>query len=99
MDTDEILQNEANCRLGHTQQGVAVDPNSPTCVDAVPRVLRAPDGSLLGVFFQPINISGQSTSGYDFSANYRLGTGLGDFRFSAAYTYFRNTTASSLTAT
>ena len=89
MDPDEILQNEANCRLGETQQGVAVDPNSPTCLDAVPRVLRAPDGSLLGVFFQPINISGQSTSGYDFSANYRLETGFGDLRFSAAYTYFR----------
>ncbi|MEO8366959.1 MAG: TonB-dependent receptor [Pseudoxanthomonas sp.] len=85
---DKILQDEANCLIGNDVQGNAIDPNSPTCLDAVPRAIRDEDGVLLGVFFQPVNISQQSTSGYDFSAHYRLETGLGIFGFRMGYTYF-----------
>ena len=88
MDRDRILQLEANCRLGHTKDGTPVDPNSPSCLDAVPRVLRDADGKLLGVFFQPINISQQGTSGFDLSANYRLETGIGKFTFRLGHTHF-----------
>ncbi|MEO6104271.1 MAG: TonB-dependent receptor [Pseudoxanthomonas sp.] len=88
MDTDKILIDEANCRLGYDVQGNPVDPTSPTCLDAVPRALRDGDGTLLGVFFQPINISQQKVAGLDLAAHYRLETGIGDFHFGVNYTHF-----------
>lgn len=89
-DVDKVLRDEADCRLGTTVQGTPVDPDSPTCLDAVPRALRDEDGVLLGVFFQPINISEQSTSGYDLSANYRMDTRAGLFALKVGHTYFRS---------
>ena len=65
-----------------------MDPNSPTCLDAVPRALRDADGTLLGVFFQPINISQQAVSGLDLALNWRLATDIGEFRFGIDYTHF-----------
>ena len=88
MSTEQILIDEANCRLGHDLQGNAVDPTSPTCLDVLPRALRDEQGTLLGVFFQPINISQQGVSGLDLSAHYRWATGVGDFRFGVNYTHF-----------
>lgn len=89
MSRDKILQDEANCRLGETIDGTAVDPTSPTCINAVSRVRRDADGNLLGVNFGPINISEQSTAGIDLAAHYKLSTRIGDFRFGLGHTYFR----------
>ena len=88
MDRDKVLQDEANCRLGETIDGTPVDPTSPTCLDAIPRVIRDADGNLLGVFYQPINISEQSVAGYDMAAHYRWETSIGTWRFELAHTLF-----------
>ena len=79
MSPDQILKDESDCRLG------VLDPSSPTCLDAVPRVLRDEDGGLLGVFYQPINISQQSVAGYDLAAHYRWDTAIGMFRLTGSY--------------
>lgn len=88
MDRDKILQDEANCRLGESLDGTPVDPNSPTCLDAVPRALRDADGNLTGVFYQPTNISSQRVAGYDLAAHYRWDTAIGIWRFDLTHTLF-----------
>lgn len=88
MDRDKILQDEANCRLGETLEGDPVDPTSPTCLDAVSRVLRDEDGNLLGVYFQPINIAQQRVAGYDLAANFRWDSAFGTWRFGVTHTLF-----------
>ncbi len=87
-DPDRLLLQESNCRLGRDLQGNPVDPNSATCLDAVPRALRDEDGVLLGVFFQPINISEQRVSGVDLAAHYRLETDMGRFSLGFNHTVF-----------
>ena len=88
MDRDKILQDEASCRLGMMVDGTPIDPNSPTCLDALSRVLRDADGNLMGVYYQPINISQQRVAGYDLAAHYRWDTAIGTWRFGLAHTYF-----------
>ncbi|HEV7269180.1 TonB-dependent receptor [Pseudoxanthomonas sp.] len=79
---------EADCRLGVTDSGASVDIGSPTCVDALARVVRDADGFITSVRFSPINIANEETSGIDLTANYRLQTErAGDFRFTGSYTW------------
>lgn len=79
---------EADCRLGVTDSGASVDIGSPTCVDALARVVRDADGFITSVRFSPINIANEETSGIDLTANYRLQTArAGDFRFTGSYTW------------
>lgn len=89
LSTDQLLQDEANCRLGARVDGTPVDPGSPTCVDALSRITRLSDGRLYGVFVNPINVARESTSGVDVSTHYRLATAIGDFRLSGNYTWVR----------
>ena len=89
---ERLRADEANCLLGVTDAGVSVDINSPTCVDALARVLREdpndPFSTITSVLFAPINIANEETSGIDVTANYRLQTArAGDFRFTANYTW------------
>ncbi|MBS0216155.1 MAG: TonB-dependent receptor [Proteobacteria bacterium] len=87
-DRERLRQTEADCRLGVTDTGAAVDINSPTCVDALARVIRDSNGDITSVHFAPINIAQEQTSGIDLTANYRLRTAnAGDFRFSANYNW------------
>ena len=86
MSIDTILRDEATCRTG------GADITSPTCLDAIARVKRQATGplagSLIGVSTNPINIAKETTSGLDFAARVMVPTErLGDFTFSAAYTY------------
>ncbi|MGX5731498.1 TonB-dependent receptor [Pseudoxanthomonas beigongshangi] len=85
----ELLRStEADCRLGVTDSGAAIDINSPTCVDAMSRVIRDADGFITSVHFSPINIAKEETSGIDVTANYRLATAsAGDFAFRANYNW------------
>ncbi|MBB3276044.1 MULTISPECIES: TonB-dependent receptor [unclassified Pseudoxanthomonas] len=85
----ELLRStEADCRLGVTDSGASVDINSPTCVDALSRVIRDQDGFITSVHFSPINIAKEETSGVDVTANYRLLTAsAGDFVFRANYNW------------
>ncbi|SDR19700.1 Secretin and TonB N terminus short domain-containing protein [Pseudoxanthomonas sp. CF385] len=85
---EQLRIDEANCRLGVTDSGATVDVNSPTCVDALARVIRDADGYITSVRFAPINIANEETSGVDVTANYRLQTAsAGDFRFTGSYTW------------
>ena len=85
---EQLRMDEANCRLGTTDTGAPVDITSPTCVDALARVMRDADGFITSVHFSPINIANEETSGVDVTANYRLQTAnAGDFRFTGTYTW------------
>lgn len=83
MSTDQILRDEAACRLGN------LDASSPTCVDAVARVTRSANGSLYGVHVNPINVAKESTEGVDVGVRYRLDTGIGQFTFSGSHTWVK----------
>jgi iron complex outermembrane receptor protein len=91
MDIDSLLRTEADCRIGATSAGTAVDPSSPTCVDAIARVQRygsgALEGQLQGVFINPINVAKEKTDGIDFAAHLRVPTQIGEWSLSAGYTY------------
>jgi iron complex outermembrane recepter protein len=90
MSNDTLLRTEADCRLGD------LDIASPTCVDAIARVLRYPadnpinPGGLIGTRVNPVNLATEETSGLDFAAHYKLPTDFGVFSFSAGYTYVFN---------
>lgn len=87
-DRELLRMTEADCRLGETDTGAAVDINSPTCVDALARVIRDEDGVISSVRFSPINIANEETSGIDVTASYRLQTATaGDFVFRANYNW------------
>lgn len=92
MNIDGLLRDEADCRIGHTSAGTPVDPNSPSCLDAIARVQRyasgALEGQLQGVFINPVNVAREKTDGLDFAAHFRIPTrGLGEFSLAAGYTY------------
>ena len=99
LSVDGLLRQEADCRLGQTQSGSAVDINSPTCQDALARVRRYSDtspvnpGGLIGVNVNPINVATEKTSGVDFAAHYRLPTDIGTFSFSLGYTWVKDHTS------
>jgi len=87
-DRELLRITEADCRLGVTDAGAAVDITSPTCVDALARVIRDADGDITSVRFSPINIANEETSGIDLATSYRMETAAaGDFRFSGSYTW------------
>jgi outer membrane receptor protein involved in Fe transport len=88
---DNVLNSEADCRLGETTNGTPVDINSPTCVDAIARVTRYPVGSVSEgevntVRVNPINIANESTDGVDFGLRYKQPIGASSLTFSASYT-------------
>ena len=87
-DREQLRAMDANCRLGVTAGGASVDVNSPTCVDAISRVVRDADGDITSVRFGPINIANEETSGIDLAASYRWeSASAGDFRFSGSHTW------------
>jgi outer membrane receptor protein involved in Fe transport len=91
---DQLLQLEANCRIGVSVGGQAYDINSPQCKDALQRVQRFPDdfpfalaaGTIQQVFISPINIASENLDGLQTSFDYRFEAGkYGDFQFEASY--------------
>lgn len=89
-DRELLRSTEADCRLGMTDDGTAVDVNSPTCVDALARVVRDADGEITSVRFAPINIANEETSGLDVAASYRFSTATaGNFHLNGSYTWAR----------
>jgi outer membrane receptor protein involved in Fe transport len=91
--TGEILEIEADCRLGQTIGGQPVDINSARCQDAISRVTRRPaDGSdfseaILSLTTGPINRSVQEVDGYDATFQYRFDTRFGSFALASQYTH------------
>ncbi len=87
-DRERLRSQEAACRLGVSDDGRPVDITSPTCVDALARVLRDADGDITSVLFGPINIAREETSGVDVTANYRVQTAsVGNFQFTSSYNW------------
>ena len=75
-----VLEREAECRLGTTVGGQAVDPNSLECRDALNRITREPingtilDENIRQVNTGPINRSVTQTTGVDATVRYTLDT-------------------------
>ncbi|NCP19207.1 MAG: TonB-dependent receptor [Erythrobacter sp.] len=92
LDTNSLLIDEANCRLGTDINGGQIDTSSPTCVDALDRVQRyqsgASAGELESVSVVPINVARERVEGIDVALNSRFGIGrAGDIALGASYTY------------
>lgn len=93
LGSDEILQLEADCRLGTSLNGqTTYDINSPTCQEVLGEVQRltASDpvnpGGLKSVSTYPINISSEYQTGVQSALRYRLHAGAaGRFTFNASY--------------
>jgi len=97
MNIDTLLRDEADCRIGQTNSGSAVNGNSPTCVDALSRVQRyvggALDGQIQSVLINPINIAEETTDGIDIAAHLRVPLrqdAWGTVSVSVGYTYVFN---------
>jgi outer membrane receptor protein involved in Fe transport len=93
LSVDQLLRTEADCRVGMTQGGVAVDPSSAQCRDAYARIARNPGNApvnpnqVTAVQVNPINAASERTSGIDASANLRWDGGrAGRFGLNLAYT-------------
>lgn len=90
-----LFRNEADCRLGQTRDGAAVDINSSACQYYLSLISRAGVNPALGtddevVQFRsvPFNQVMQETSGIDASFRYQLDTDrLGNFNFGATWTH------------
>jgi iron complex outermembrane recepter protein len=93
-DSDTILREEADCRLGQTVNGQPVDTNSQLCRQVISQVVRNsptdpsnPSG-ITSVLVLPINAAVDRTSGIDFNANYLVSAGtFGTFDFAAGFTH------------
>jgi outer membrane receptor protein involved in Fe transport len=93
-DSDTILREEADCRLGQTLQGAPVDINSSRCQQILTQVVRNPATDLsnpegiTSVLVLPINVAAERTQGIDFAAHYLWETGrVGNFNFNLGFTY------------
>jgi iron complex outermembrane recepter protein len=93
-DSDTILREEADCRLGHTPGGQPVDINSSHCQQIISQVVRNPSTDLsnpdgiTSVLVLPINAAIDRTSGVDFHGHYLWETDrFGHFDFNLGYTY------------
>lgn len=91
---DNILEAEADCRLGQTRLGAPVNVNSAECQDALARIRRNPaDGSPVAehlnfVATGPFNTANYKTSGIDTQFAYSFEPlAIGRFGFQAAYTH------------
>jgi len=93
LGSDEILELEANCRLGVSENGqTTYDINSPTCAEALGEVQRLPasdpvnPGGVQQVSTYPINVSSEYQTGIQSNLTYRLDAGAwGKFVFSGDY--------------
>ncbi len=78
--SDTILREEADCRLGQTEDGQPVDGNSAFCQQILSQVVRnSPTAAfhpfgITSVLVLPINASVERTSGVDANLNYLLNT-------------------------
>ena len=91
LSIDQLLRTEADCRIGSTASGSAVNISTPTCQDALARVQRfasgVRQGELNSVAINPINIARERTSGIDIAVHGRLPTSFGEFSLSAGHTH------------
>ncbi|WP_312516653.1 TonB-dependent receptor domain-containing protein [Massilia sp.] len=86
LSADQLLRDEAACRLG------TLDASSPTCVDTISRITRyaanspVRPGEIREIRVNPINAAQEESSGIDVSARYALRTaGFGTFTLRGNY--------------
>jgi outer membrane receptor protein involved in Fe transport len=91
--SDTILRQEADCRLGQTIYGTAVNTSSGLCQQVLGQVVRNPStafsnpNQITSVTVLPINAAVEKTSGVDLSAQYRIQAGAaGRFDLRASLT-------------
>ncbi|MFT3755626.1 MAG: TonB-dependent receptor [Pseudoxanthomonas sp.] len=70
LSTVQVLNGNADCLLGVTTNGEAVDPNSAKCNAYAQYVTRDADGHIKGLSVGAINEAGVRTSGFDASLKY-----------------------------
>ncbi len=92
LSIDKLLRDEASCRIGTTSAGTAVDPTSPTCLDAIARIHRYTGGAFAGqvssVAINPINVAQERTSGVDVALHVNVPTErLGTFALALSHTH------------
>lgn len=93
LGNDEILEQEANCRLGVSENGqTPYDINSPTCQQVLGEVTRLPasdavnPGGIQSISTYPINIASEYQTGIQSKLTYLLEAGaLGRFQFNGDY--------------
>jgi len=93
MGTDGILDTEANCRLGQSENGnVLYDINSPTCQQILAQVVRKPGSDPISpnavdkVYSYPVNVASQRQNGIQAAAEYNWKSDrFGDFSTNAGY--------------
>lgn len=92
--SDTILREEADCRLGQTQDGQAVNIGSALCQQVISQVVRNPatafssPEAVTSVMVLPINAAVERTSGMDLSVHFKLDAQrYGAFDFNVAGTY------------
>lgn len=90
---DQLLLQEADCRIGRSVSGTPVDPSSSICRDYVERIERNPADAAVNpnqvtlIHNNPINASNEWTDGIDVSANLRWKvSNVGKFTLSGKYT-------------
>jgi outer membrane receptor protein involved in Fe transport len=85
LDTEGVVRNEAECRLG--QQ----DITSPTCQDAIARVVRYTTGAQAGdirtLLINPINVANEETDGIDVAVRVKFDTPIGKLSMSGSHTH------------
>lgn len=91
IDSNFLMMQDADCLLGKTESGEAVDQNSPSCEFYTGLVTRDtnPNGDqdITNYASYPINQSKMRTEGIDSSWNYSFHMdSIGDFRASVKYT-------------
>ena len=93
LSADQLLRDEADCRIGQTESGKAVNTSSPTCIDAISRVHRDANGDIQYVYINPINVSREDTDGLDIEAHATFPTDFGKFKLSIGHTEVFNHTS------
>lgn len=80
-DSDQILLQEAACRLGQ------LDPDSPTCMAAISQVTRNAKGDLTQIYTPKVNVSNEILDAISAGFNYTFGIGrFGELNTNLGYT-------------
>jgi iron complex outermembrane receptor protein len=91
LSVNQLARDEADCRIGETQNGNSVDINSPTCQDAIARVMRFTSGARMGeieaIRVNPINIALEKTDGIDVAFRGSVSTSIGTFRLMLGHSH------------
>lgn len=91
LSIDTLARTEADCRPATPGGATELDPNSPTCQDAIARISRFTSGSLAGqissVRVNPINIANERTNGIDIAIRGSVPTSFGTFSLSLGHSH------------